>query len=44
MCLFFRLLPWEANVAIYRFMGGDKCMYSFIKTKQQVVNGNVKSS
>uniref|UniRef100_A0A671NZH1 Uncharacterized protein n=1 Tax=Sinocyclocheilus anshuiensis TaxID=1608454 RepID=A0A671NZH1_9TELE len=28
------LLPWEANVATYRF----------IKTKQQVVNGHVKSS
>lgn len=43
---FFRLLPWDANVATYRFMGGDKCMYSFIKTKQQqqVVNGHVKSS
>lgn len=43
---FFRLLPWDANVATYRFMGGDKCMYSFIKAKQQqqVVNGHVKSS
>uniref|UniRef100_A0A673L985 Uncharacterized protein n=1 Tax=Sinocyclocheilus rhinocerous TaxID=307959 RepID=A0A673L985_9TELE len=39
----FLLLPWETNVATYRFMGGDKCMYSFIKTKQQV-NGHVKSS
>ncbi|KAK9966225.1 hypothetical protein ABG768_003348 [Culter alburnus] len=40
------LLPWDANVATYRFMGGDKCMYSFIKAKQQqqVVNGHVKSS
>lgn len=45
-CLFFRLLPWEANVATYRFMGGDKCLYSFIKTKQQVVTWDsyVKSS
>ncbi|KAL2090724.1 hypothetical protein ACEWY4_012987 [Coilia grayii] len=37
------LLPWEANVATYRFMGGDKCMYAFIKSKQQqqrvVANG-----
>lgn len=26
----FRLLPWEANVVTYRFMGSDKCMYPFI--------------
>ncbi|XP_061584483.1 retinol dehydrogenase 10-B [Cololabis saira] len=25
------LLPWEANVVTYRFMGGDKCMLPFIK-------------
>ncbi|XP_030634241.1 retinol dehydrogenase 10-like [Chanos chanos] len=36
------LLPWDANVATYRFMGGDKCMYSFIKTKEQNTNGHVK--
>ncbi|CAG06953.1 unnamed protein product, partial [Tetraodon nigroviridis] len=24
------LLPWEANVVTYRFMGSDKCMYPFI--------------
>lgn len=28
------LLPWEANVATYRFMGGDKCMMPFIKTSE----------
>ncbi|KAK0137823.1 Retinol dehydrogenase 10-B [Merluccius polli] len=25
------LLPWDANVATYRFMGGDTCMMPFIK-------------
>uniref|UniRef100_A0A3P8SYQ6 Short-chain dehydrogenase/reductase 3 n=1 Tax=Amphiprion percula TaxID=161767 RepID=A0A3P8SYQ6_AMPPE len=30
-----RLLPWESNVAAYRFMGSDKCMYPFIDTKQK---------
>ncbi|TNM88801.1 retinol dehydrogenase 10-A [Takifugu flavidus] len=24
------LLPWEANVVTYRFMGSDRCMYPFI--------------
>ncbi|XP_056130875.1 retinol dehydrogenase 10-like [Lampris incognitus] len=39
------LLPWEANVATYRFMGGDKCMLPFIKnTEQKTSNGSVKSS
>lgn len=34
------LLPWEANVATYRFMGGDKCMLPFIKnTEQKMSNG-----
>ncbi|CAL1609238.1 unnamed protein product [Knipowitschia caucasica] len=36
------LLPWEANVATYRFMGGDKCMMPFIKnTEQKIANGDV---
>lgn len=35
-----RLLPWDANVATYRFMGGDKCMLPFIKnTEQKTSNG-----
>ncbi|KAM3878539.1 retinol dehydrogenase 10-B-like [Diretmus argenteus] len=39
------LLPWEANVATYRFMGGDKCMLPFIKNvEQKTFNGHVKSS
>lgn len=34
------LLPWEANVATYRFMGGDKCMLPFIQnTEQKNSNG-----
>lgn len=36
------LLPWEANVATYRFMGGDKCMLPFIKnTEQKISNGAI---
>ncbi|KAM6980263.1 retinol dehydrogenase 10-A-like [Aplochiton taeniatus] len=38
------LLPWEANVATYRFMGGDKCMMPFIKNvEQKTANGHLKS-
>ncbi|XP_077581751.1 retinol dehydrogenase 10-B-like [Stigmatopora nigra] len=38
------LLPWDANVATYRFMGGDKCMLPFIKNvEQRTSNGHVKS-
>uniref|UniRef100_A0A8C1XZI0 Uncharacterized protein n=1 Tax=Cyprinus carpio TaxID=7962 RepID=A0A8C1XZI0_CYPCA len=37
-CLFFRLLPWEANVATYRFMGGDKCLYSFLRPNNRLLN------
>ncbi|KAJ3602669.1 hypothetical protein NHX12_030418 [Muraenolepis orangiensis] len=29
------LLPWDANVATYRFMGGDKCMMPFIKNVER---------
>uniref|UniRef100_A0A4W5K0S6 Uncharacterized protein n=1 Tax=Hucho hucho TaxID=62062 RepID=A0A4W5K0S6_9TELE len=42
-----KLLPWEANVATYRFMGGDKCMLPFIKTMAQkaaTTNSHAKSS
>ncbi|KAF7670166.1 hypothetical protein LDENG_00068250 [Lucifuga dentata] len=39
------LLPWEANVATYRFMGGDKCMLPFIKkAEQKTSKGHIKSS
>lgn len=38
-----RLLPWESNSVVYRFLGSDKCMYPFIDTmKKQVSNGHVK--
>uniref|UniRef100_A0A3Q2U3P6 Uncharacterized protein n=1 Tax=Fundulus heteroclitus TaxID=8078 RepID=A0A3Q2U3P6_FUNHE len=35
------LLPWEANVVMYRFMGGDKCMLPFIKNAETKTS-NVK--
>ncbi|KAM7006829.1 retinol dehydrogenase 10-B-like [Tautogolabrus adspersus] len=39
------LLPWDANVATYRFMGGDKCMLPFIKNVElKTSNGLLKSS
>ncbi|MEQ2175488.1 hypothetical protein GOODEAATRI_018409 [Goodea atripinnis] len=39
------LLPWEANVVTYRFMGGDKCMLPFIKNAEiKTLNGHMKSS
>ncbi|XP_010740665.3 retinol dehydrogenase 10 [Larimichthys crocea] len=39
------LLPWDANVATYRFMGGDKCMLPFIKNAElKSCNGHIKSS
>lgn len=38
------LLPWEANLATYRFMGGDKCMLPFIKNAElKTSNGHIKS-
>ncbi|KAM4740252.1 retinol dehydrogenase 10 [Anableps anableps] len=39
------LLPWEANVVTYRFMGGDKCMLPFIKNAEtKTLNGHIQSS
>ncbi|XP_051269995.1 retinol dehydrogenase 10-B-like [Dicentrarchus labrax] len=39
------LLPWDANVATYRFMGGDKCMLPFIKNvEMKMSNGHIKLS
>ncbi|RVE73330.1 hypothetical protein OJAV_G00049130 [Oryzias javanicus] len=32
------LLPWEANLATYRFMGGDKCMLPFIRRSEAKVS------
>ncbi|XP_015243822.1 PREDICTED: retinol dehydrogenase 10-like [Cyprinodon variegatus] len=38
------VLPWEANVVTYRFMGGDRCMLPFIKnTETKTSNGHMKS-
>jgi hypothetical protein len=40
-----RLLPWEANVATYRFMGGDRCMMPFIKNMEiKAAKDQVKTS
>ncbi|CAG06817.1 unnamed protein product, partial [Tetraodon nigroviridis] len=33
------LLPWEANVAAYRFLGGDKCMLPFIENAERKSSG-----
>ncbi|CAL8381980.1 unnamed protein product [Boreogadus saida] len=39
------LLPWEANVATYRFMGGDRCMLPFIKNMEiKAAKDQVKTS
>ncbi|CAL8353283.1 unnamed protein product [Gadus morhua 'NCC'] len=39
------LLPWEANVATYRFMGGDRCMMPFIKNMEiKAAKDQVKTS
>ncbi|ROL50782.1 Retinol dehydrogenase 10-A [Anabarilius grahami] len=40
------LLPWESNVATYRFMGSDQCMYPFIETmrKKKAANGPIKAA
>lgn len=41
----YRLLPWEANVVTYRFMGGDKCMLPFIKhVETKTANGHITTS
>lgn len=41
----FRLLPWESNWVVNRFMGSDKCMYPFIETmKKEASNGTIKGA
>uniref|UniRef100_A0A3Q1JWQ1 Uncharacterized protein n=1 Tax=Anabas testudineus TaxID=64144 RepID=A0A3Q1JWQ1_ANATE len=41
----FRLLPWESNWVVNRFMGSDKCMYPFIETmKKEAFNGTIKGA
>lgn len=38
---FFRsILPFEAVVCMYRFLGADKCMYPFIAQRKQATNNN----
>uniref|UniRef100_A0A6I8PQZ1 Retinol dehydrogenase 10 n=1 Tax=Ornithorhynchus anatinus TaxID=9258 RepID=A0A6I8PQZ1_ORNAN len=34
------ILPFEAVVCMYRFLGADKCMYPFIAQRQQATNNN----
>ncbi|CAL8338815.1 unnamed protein product [Merluccius merluccius] len=38
------LLPWDASVATYRFMGGDKCMMPFIKNAEmKAAKGHIQT-
>ncbi|XP_067888148.1 retinol dehydrogenase 10-like [Heterodontus francisci] len=34
------IMPWEAVVCMYRFLGADKCMYPFIAERKQALNNN----
>ncbi|CAM9638297.1 unnamed protein product [Lampetra fluviatilis] len=34
------ILPWEAVVAMYRFLGADKCMYPFFEECKRRTNNN----
>ncbi|XP_035285390.1 retinol dehydrogenase 10-B [Anguilla rostrata] len=34
------ILPFDAVVCMYRFIGADKCMYPFLAHKKQVTNNN----
>nr|XP_033789284.1 retinol dehydrogenase 10 isoform X1 [Geotrypetes seraphini]XP_033789285.1 retinol dehydrogenase 10 isoform X1 [Geotrypetes seraphini] len=34
------ILPFEAVVCMYRFLGADKCMYPFIAQRKQAMNNN----
>uniref|UniRef100_A0A4W3GLU9 NADP-retinol dehydrogenase n=1 Tax=Callorhinchus milii TaxID=7868 RepID=A0A4W3GLU9_CALMI len=34
------IMPWEAVVCMYRFLGADKCMYPFIAERKQASNNN----
>ncbi|XP_062401633.1 retinol dehydrogenase 10 [Sardina pilchardus] len=39
------LLPWDANVATYRFVGSDRSMYPFIeKKKNKTANGAINAA
>ena len=37
---FSSILPFEAVVCMYRFLGADKCMYPFIAQRKQATNNN----
>ena len=34
------ILPFEAVVCMYRFLGADKCMYPFLAQRKQAMNNN----
>uniref|UniRef100_A0A8C4N677 NADP-retinol dehydrogenase n=1 Tax=Eptatretus burgeri TaxID=7764 RepID=A0A8C4N677_EPTBU len=36
------ILPWDAVVCIYRFLGADKCMYPFFAEHRRGLNNNQK--
>ncbi|KAI4789694.1 hypothetical protein KUCAC02_035091 [Chaenocephalus aceratus] len=35
-----RILPFEAIVCMYRFLGADKCMYPFLAQRKEAMNNN----
>uniref|UniRef100_A0A8K9X0Q7 Uncharacterized protein n=1 Tax=Oncorhynchus mykiss TaxID=8022 RepID=A0A8K9X0Q7_ONCMY len=34
------ILPFEAIVCMYRFLGADKCMYPFLAQRKELMNNN----
>ncbi|XP_061425368.1 retinol dehydrogenase 10-like [Lethenteron reissneri] len=38
------ILPWEAIVTFYRFVGADKCMYPFFAERRRALNNNQKDT
>lgn len=38
--LFSSILPFEAIVCMYRFLGADKCMYPFLAQRKEAMNNN----
>lgn len=34
------ILPFEAIVCMYRFLGADKCMYPFLAQRKEAMNNN----
>lgn len=37
---FYSILPFEAIVCMYRFLGADKCMYPFLAQRKEAMNNN----